>query len=114
MGLPRRTRLVAGDRQAAWSARADRRCIHHPLSLRSWNGQGLENPAVQAWADANLKRFAYEWHRYFRGELLVKNDTDVTDADILRCNLILFGDPGSNSLIARVLPKMPVHWTTDE
>lgn len=44
----------------------------------------------------------------------MKNDTDVTDADILRCNLILFGDPGSNSLIARVLPKMPVHWTTDE
>lgn len=72
------------------------------------------NPAVQAWAEANLKRFAYEWHRYFRGELPVKNDTDVTDADILRCNLILFGDPGSNSLIARVLPKMPVQWTADE
>ena len=37
------------------------------------------NPAVQAWADASLKRFAYEWHRYFRGELPVKDDTDVTD-----------------------------------
>ena len=56
------------------------------------------NPAVQAWADASLKRFAYEWHRYFRGELPVKDDTDVTDEDIRRCNLILFGDPGSNTL----------------
>lgn len=44
----------------------------------------------------------------------MKNDTDVTDADIRRCNLILFGDPGGNSLIARVLPKMPVQWTADE
>ena len=72
------------------------------------------NPAVQAWADANLKRFAYEWHRYFRGDLPVKDDTAVTDEDIERCNLILFGDPGSNALIARVLPKLPVTWTEKE
>lgn len=72
------------------------------------------NPAVQAWADANLKRFGYEWNRYFRGELPVKDDTAVTDADIRRCNLILFGDPGSNRLIARVLPKLPLTWTASE
>ena len=72
------------------------------------------NPAVQAWSDASLKRFAYEWHRYFRGELPVKDDTDVTEDDVRRCNLILFGDPGSNRWIARVLPKLPLHWTRDE
>ena len=72
------------------------------------------NATVQAWADANLKRFAYEWKRYFRGELPVKDDTAVTDADIRRCNLILFGDPGSNALIARVLPKLPLTWTEKE
>lgn len=72
------------------------------------------NPAVQAWADANLKRFAYEWHRYYRGDLPVKDDTAVTDEDIRRCNLILFGDPGSNRFIARVLPKLPVGWTEKE
>ena len=72
------------------------------------------NPAVQAWADANLKRFSYEWHRYFRGELPVKDDTTVTDEDVKRYNLILFGDPGSNLLIARVLPKLPVTWSEKE
>jgi hypothetical protein len=72
------------------------------------------NPAIGAWAEANLRRFAYEWHRYFRGELPVKDDTEVTDADLARCNLILFGDPASNSWIAKVLPKMPVRWTKDE
>jgi dienelactone hydrolase len=72
------------------------------------------NPAVQAWADANLKRFSYEWNRYFRGDLPVKDDTAVTDEDAKRCNLILFGDPGSNRWIERVLPKLPIRWTRDE
>jgi poly(3-hydroxybutyrate) depolymerase len=72
------------------------------------------NPAVQSWSDANLKRFAYEWHRYFRGELPVKDDTAVTADDLKRYNLILFGDPGSNALIARVLPKLPLTWTEKE
>jgi predicted acyl esterase/pimeloyl-ACP methyl ester carboxylesterase len=72
------------------------------------------NPAVQAWADANLKRFAAEWHHYFRGELPIKNDTDVTEEDVRRCNLILFGDPGSNAWIDRVLPRLPLRWTRDE
>jgi hypothetical protein len=72
------------------------------------------NPAVQAWSDANLKRFAYEWHRYYRGELPVKDDTAVSEDDRRRCNLILFGDPGSNRWIAGVLPKLPIRWTREE
>jgi hypothetical protein len=72
------------------------------------------NPDVQAWADASLKQFACEWHRYFRGELPVKDDTAVTEDDLRRCNLILFGDPGSNALIGRVLPRLPLTWTKEE
>ena len=72
------------------------------------------NPAVQAWSDASLKRFAYEWRRYFRGDLPVKDDADVTEDDVGRCNLVLFGDPGSNRWIARVLPKLPIRWTPEE
>lgn len=72
------------------------------------------NPEVQAWADASLKRFAYEWHRYFRGELPIKDDSAVTEDDLSRHNLILFGDPGSNPLIAKALPKLPLTWTKDE
>src|SRR5581483_11438058 len=72
------------------------------------------NPAVQAWAEANLKRFAYEWHHYFRGDLPVKDDTAVTEEDVKRCNLILFGDPGSNRWIREVLPHLPLRWTREE
>lgn len=69
------------------------------------------NSAVGAWTDASLRRFAYEWARYMRGDLPVKNDTEVTEADIQAKNLILFGDPGSNLWIAKTLPKLPVTWT---
>jgi pimeloyl-ACP methyl ester carboxylesterase len=72
------------------------------------------NRAVQAWSDASLKRFAYEWRRYFRGDLPVKDDTAVTADDVRRCHLVLFGDPGSNRWIARVLPRLPIGWTRAE
>jgi pimeloyl-ACP methyl ester carboxylesterase len=72
------------------------------------------NPAVNAWAAASLRRFEYEWARYMRGNLPVKNDTEVTDADVRNKHLILFGDPGSNSWIARALSKLPVTWTREE
>ena len=72
------------------------------------------NPAVGAWADASLRRFAYEWARYMRGDLPVKNDTDVTETDVRTKHLILFGDPGSNPWIAKALPKLPLTWTRDE
>jgi hypothetical protein len=73
-----------------------------------------QNPAVQAWATANLSRFADEWRRHYRGYLPVKDDLDVTAEDVQRCNLILFGDPGSNRWIRDCLPKLPVKWTPEE
>ena len=72
------------------------------------------NPVVGAWADANLRRFAYEWARYLRGNLPVKDDKDVTEEDVHTKNLILFGDPGSNKWIRRTLPYLPVKWTRTE
>jgi len=72
------------------------------------------NPAVGSWADASLKRLAAEWHRHYRGELPVKADTDVTEDDARRANLILFGDPSSNSWIAKLLPSLPIRWTKEE
>ena len=72
------------------------------------------NAKVDAWAQENLARFEYEWARYMRGDLPVKNDTEVTEADVRDKHLILFGDPGSNSWIAKALPKLPVTWTHAE
>ncbi|MGI8978591.1 MAG: prolyl oligopeptidase family serine peptidase [Pirellulaceae bacterium] len=72
------------------------------------------NKGADDYAKASLKRFAEEWHRYFRGDLPVKDDTAVTEEELSQKNLILFGDPGSNSWIAKALPKLPLKWTPEK
>jgi predicted esterase len=70
--------------------------------------------ATQQYADAALKRFQEEWSKYFRGEVPVKDDVDINAEDIAGKTLVLFGDPGSNTLIEQVLPDLPLRWTKDE
>ena len=70
--------------------------------------------AVHNYAEESLKRFQEEWIKYMRGDLPVKDDQDVTEEDIAGRNLILFGDPSSNSLIAQVLDGLPLLWTKKE
>lgn len=72
------------------------------------------NKGADDYAKASLKRFVEEWHHYFRGELPVKDDTAVTENDLRDKNLILFGDPGSNSWIAKALPNLPLKWTPEK
>ncbi len=72
------------------------------------------NAEMQSWADTRLKEFSDNWHQYFRGELPIRNDTDVTEEDARHFNLILFGDPGSNSWISRILPSLPLKWTREQ
>ncbi len=78
-------------------------------------GTGIPwNPAVHDHAIASLNRFAEEWHHYFRGELPIKDDSAVTEEDVQSKNLILFGDPGSNSWITKALPQLPMTWTKEK
>jgi hypothetical protein len=77
-------------------------------------------PTGQPWydrtdqyADANLKRFQAEWSKYLRGDVPVKNDVDVITEDIADKNLILFGDPGSNTVLKLVLDGLPVEWNKE-
>jgi hypothetical protein len=69
---------------------------------------------TQEFANANLERFQSEWSKFLRGEVPVKDDEAVTADDIASSNLILFGDPSSNSLIKQVLPDLPLRWTERE
>ncbi|MGF1578208.1 MAG: prolyl oligopeptidase family serine peptidase [Gemmataceae bacterium] len=66
--------------------------------------------ATQDYTDARLKQFAYEWSKWWRGSLPIKNDVDVTATDIAQYHLVLFGDPSSNSLINEVVDALPVQW----
>jgi pimeloyl-ACP methyl ester carboxylesterase len=68
------------------------------------------NERVGVWATNAMANAAFEWRMQFRGEPRIKNDTDITDADIAANNLILWGDPNSNRLIGRIARDLPIHW----
>lgn len=72
-----------------------------------------QHAAVEQWAAAELQRAIEHWRRHFRGDARVVNDTDVTDELVQSANLVLWGDPQSNSVIRRIADKLPVQWTAD-
>jgi hypothetical protein len=71
------------------------------------------NDDVNQQALRTLARFDRMWGRFFRGHPYVKDDKDVTDADVAKYHLVLFGDPGSNRWIAKLIGKLPVKWTRE-
>ena len=63
-----------------------------------------------AWAYARERAALREWRLQFRGEPRVKKDTEITAEDIANNNLILWGDPGCNRLLARIADRLPIQW----
>ena len=59
-----------------------------------------------------MRHACEHWRRQFRGVARIKDDKDVSDADIAAHNLILWGDPASNAILARIAGKLPIRWTT--
>ena len=74
-----------------------------------------EGSAVDLWARNESRHFWSRWDLLMRGEArtqavskLAENDgDDLSKTD----NLVLFGTPKSNPLIAQVLDKLPIKWT---
>jgi hypothetical protein len=69
------------------------------------------NQVTREWATKTLDVFSANFAKWLRGDVRVKDDRAVSAADIAEFNLILFGDPGSNSVIAKVLGDLPIRWT---
>jgi hypothetical protein len=72
------------------------------------------SPAVATWTASEEQRAIREWRRQFRGDAPVKDDRDVTDADIAANNLILWGDPSSNRILARIADRLPLKWPASQ
>jgi dienelactone hydrolase len=71
------------------------------------------NEKVGKWAKGEMQHAVDHWRRQFRGEARVKDDKDINDADIAAHNLVLWGDPSSNSILAKIVDKLPVKWNKD-
>jgi pimeloyl-ACP methyl ester carboxylesterase len=69
--------------------------------------------AVQDWTKKTAATFRADFAKWLRGDVRLKEDRAISASDIADHNLVLFGDPGSNALIADVIGKLPVRWTKD-
>jgi len=70
-------------------------------------------PAISHWVAAEQEHAITHWRKQFRGEPRVRDDITITDADIAGNNLVLWGDPASNKVLARIAGQLPIRWTQD-
>jgi hypothetical protein len=76
-------------------------------------GQSAHDMAAR-YAQETLDAFLDDYSKYFRGQVRVKDDTAITPADIAAHHLVVFGDPQSNQVLARVLDKLPLRWDSGQ
>jgi predicted esterase len=87
-------------------------CFTSPFRVVVSSGEGCF-PNMTKYAEATYKQFSYTWDKYFRGKLPITTMyKSVTENGLT--NLVLFGDPESNPMIAKVLPKLPITWTREK
>jgi hypothetical protein len=72
------------------------------------------NEKVGAWAAEEMRHARDQWRQQFRGDARFKDDTKVNDADIAEHNLVLWGDPSSNKVLARIADRLPIRWSDEE
>ncbi len=68
------------------------------------------NDEVGAWAAAEFGHATNQWRSQYRGDAPVVADDAVTDEMIASSNLVLWGDPRSNRVIAKILDRIPIGW----
>ncbi len=66
------------------------------------------SPAVQKWVEFEMHHQMERWSEVFRGDVRTKKDTEVTDDDIQKYHLVLWGDETSNQIIKRIADKLPI------
>ncbi len=78
-------------------------------------------PVADAWARAEMERAIAQWRLVFRGEIRVVADTEVTPELMATHHLVLWGDPGSNLLLTKLLSskaanqtRLPLQWDAKE
>ena len=90
-----------------------------------WKRKGLCGPIEDAYnypfmvvrgvgeAATAADRFADEWDLYADGKPRIRDASKVTDADIARYNLVLFGRPGENAVTKRIADRLPIKFDGD-
>ncbi|MFT5408518.1 MAG: pimeloyl-ACP methyl ester carboxylesterase [Verrucomicrobiales bacterium] len=62
------------------------------------------------WERAERARAITHWRQQFRGDARVKSDKEVSEKDIADHNLVFWGNPSSNALLAKIADQLPIKW----
>ncbi len=54
-----------------------------------------------------------EWHAFAKGIRNIVPDTAISEAEMARSNLVLFGTPKTNALLAKMAAKLPIRFTDE-
>ncbi len=68
------------------------------------------NPEVGTWVENELTAARHLWRDVYRGDVRVQADRAISDADIANHHLVLWGDPSSNAVLAKIIARLPVQW----
>jgi dienelactone hydrolase len=71
------------------------------------------NDRTSKWVQAEMDRALDHWRRQFRGDARVIDDAKLGDEQIAAMNLVLWGDPKSNAVLARIADRLPIRWDDD-
>lgn len=101
-----------GDEKKWRSEPHKRSGLQGPIDDAFMDGFVVVPPSGSApFAAALVKQFAFEWDKYFRGALPIRDPARIAKAP--EDSIVLFGDPQSNPLIAAALPRLPIKWTAE-
>jgi len=72
------------------------------------------NDRIDGWVKGESARAIEHWRRHYRGDARQKPDLEISEDDIRDHNLVLWGDPSSNRLLAKIAPSLPIRWEKDK
>lgn len=73
------------------------------------------DPGVQRWVDFESAHQVERWRALFRGDVRTKPADEITDDDVERYNLILWGDRGMNPHVGPAIDAIPgVEWDAEK
>lgn len=65
---------------------------------------------VDKWCQSEFEHATSHWRNHFRGDVVAKSADQISEVDLANNNLILFGTPLTNPLIAKIAKDLPVSW----
>ncbi|MEM9017141.1 MAG: alpha/beta hydrolase-fold protein [Verrucomicrobiota bacterium] len=71
------------------------------------------DPVFARWVEFEVGHFRDRWKALMRAELPERPSGDLDSDDIREANLILWGDPDSNAMLAEIADQLPVKWSEE-